>query len=98
MDPQGASLTGANGTFNYLIKLVTDVPETRAMYFRRLRTIMDTYLNGWVRSMPTSLRHQAPVARKWYMSYAQRLHMWAHILNPFVVIDSARQSHPASHI
>ena len=47
------SLMGANGTFNYLIKLITDVPETRAMYFRRLRTIMDTFLNGWVRGRLT---------------------------------------------
>lgn len=34
------SLRGANGTFNYLIKLVMDVPETRAMYLRRLRRYM----------------------------------------------------------
>ena len=27
---------------------VMDVPEMRAMYLRRLRSIMDEFLNGWV--------------------------------------------------
>lgn len=41
-----ASQQGPNGTFNYLIDLVLDVPATRAMYLRRLRTLMDFWLNG----------------------------------------------------
>ena len=39
-------MTGANGTYNYLIDLVLQVPATRAMYLRRLRTLMDTFLQG----------------------------------------------------
>lgn len=59
----GPSLTGSNGTFNYLIKIVTDVPETRAMYLRRLRTIMDSYLNGWVHPFtPSSVAVQCGAA------------------------------------
>jgi hypothetical protein len=45
----GPPIQGANGTFNYLIKLILDVPATRQMYLRRLRSIMDLYLNGYVR-------------------------------------------------
>jgi len=33
---------------------VLDVPETRAMYLRRLRSIMDQFLNGYVQQQFTS--------------------------------------------
>ena len=42
----GATATGASGTYNYLIDLILQVPATRAMYLRRLRTLMDTFLQG----------------------------------------------------
>lgn len=42
----GSTATGASGTYNYLIDLVLQVPATRAMYLRRLRTLMDTFLQG----------------------------------------------------
>lgn len=47
-------IQGANGTFNYLIKLILDVPATRQMYLRRLRSIMDLYLNGYVEDLFTA--------------------------------------------
>ena len=34
---------GPAGTFNYLIDLITQVPSTRQMYMRRLRTLTDEY-------------------------------------------------------
>ena len=40
------SQQGPNGTFNYLIDAVLDVPATRAMYLRRLRSLMDYWLGG----------------------------------------------------
>jgi len=35
---------GAAGTYNFLIDAILSVPATRAMYVRRLRTLMDEYL------------------------------------------------------
>ena len=43
---RGATVTGAAGTFNYLIDAILAVPRTRAMYMRRLRTLMDEFLGG----------------------------------------------------
>lgn len=34
---------GARGTYNFLIDTILSIPETRAMYVRRLRTLMDEY-------------------------------------------------------
>lgn len=42
----GPTPTGAEGTFNYLVDLIMDVPATREMFMRRLRTLMDTFLQG----------------------------------------------------
>jgi hypothetical protein len=39
----GTVPSGASGTFNYLVDLITQVPHTRQMYMRRLRTITDAY-------------------------------------------------------
>lgn len=38
--------SGVNGTYNYLIDAVLSIPTTRAMYVRRLRTLMDEFLAG----------------------------------------------------
>ena len=43
--------SGAAGTFNYLIDLITQVPATRQMYMRRLRTLMDEYFGGKLTSV-----------------------------------------------
>lgn len=42
----GVSLSGDRGTYNHLTDAILDVPETRSMYMRRLRTLMDEFLNG----------------------------------------------------
>ena len=51
----GATATGASGTYNYLIDLILQVPATRAMYLRRLRTLMDTFLQGQLAQVQPSL-------------------------------------------
>ena len=35
---------GARGTYNFLIDAILSIPTTRAMYMRRLRTLMDEFL------------------------------------------------------
>ncbi|KAF5838031.1 coth protein-domain-containing protein [Dunaliella salina] len=40
-----SSLTGAPGTYNHLTDAVLDVPATRAMYLRRLRTLAEIFLS-----------------------------------------------------
>jgi hypothetical protein len=40
----GPTLTGAPGTYNYLIDAIMNIPRTRAMYVRRLRTLMDQFI------------------------------------------------------
>eukprot|EP01025_Chloroclados_australasicus_P040119 TRINITY_DN4178_c0_g2_i1.p1 TRINITY_DN4178_c0_g2~~TRINITY_DN4178_c0_g2_i1.p1 ORF type:complete len:1028 (-),score=127.01 TRINITY_DN4178_c0_g2_i1:2597-5680(-) len=42
----GASLTGAPGTYNHLLDAILDVPWTREMYLRRLRSVVDRFMNG----------------------------------------------------
>ncbi|KAH7617481.1 hypothetical protein NADE_007259 [Nannochloris sp. 'desiccata'] len=42
---KGPTLTGAPGTFNYLIDAILEVPRSRAMYMRRLRTLMDSFIS-----------------------------------------------------
>ncbi|KAK9829605.1 hypothetical protein WJX72_006837 [[Myrmecia] bisecta] len=54
----GSTLTGPNGTFNYLVDLVLTYPRTRSMYMRRLRTLMDTYTNGRLAQMITNAYNQ----------------------------------------
>ena len=41
---KGPPLEGAAGTYNYLIDAILSIPVTRAMYVRRLRTLMDEFL------------------------------------------------------
>eukprot|EP00210_Caulerpa_lentillifera_P006730 g6432.t1 len=41
-----ASVTGAKGTYNHLDDAILDWSVTREMYLRRLRTLMDQFLNG----------------------------------------------------
>lgn len=36
---------GARGTYNFLIDAILSIPTTRAMYMRRLRTLMDEFLS-----------------------------------------------------
>ncbi len=43
---RGASPRGAPGTFNYLVDAILAVPATRAMYLRRLRTLMDEFIGS----------------------------------------------------
>ncbi|QDZ17642.1 spore coat protein CotH [Chloropicon primus] len=43
----------ADGTFNYLYDAVLDVKSTREMYLRRLRTLMDHFMNGRLEQMIT---------------------------------------------
>lgn len=40
----GPTKTGAPGTYNYLIDALLSVPRTRAMYLRRVRTLMDEFV------------------------------------------------------
>ena len=42
----GATPTGPESTFNYLIDAILADPDLRSMYMRRLRSIMDEYTNG----------------------------------------------------
>ncbi|KAK9812205.1 hypothetical protein WJX73_004025 [Symbiochloris irregularis] len=42
----GGTPPGAAGTFNYLVNLIMEVPATRQMFMRRLRTLMDQFLDG----------------------------------------------------
>lgn len=41
---RGPTPSGAQGTFNYLIDAILAVPRTRAMYMRRVRTLMDEFI------------------------------------------------------
>ena len=43
----------ADGTFNYLSDAILDVKSTREMYLRRLRSLMDHFLNGRLEEMIT---------------------------------------------
>jgi len=43
----------ADGTFNYLYDAILDVDLTRQMYLRRLRTLMDFWLNGRIEELVT---------------------------------------------
>ena len=47
----GASPTGPAGTYNHLDDAILDWEETRVMYLRRLRTLMDQFLNGRLESI-----------------------------------------------
>jgi hypothetical protein len=68
---KGATLTGAPGTFNYLIDAILEVPRTRAMYMRRLRTLMDSFMaTGKLQELVTAeynkIREEAKKdAEKW---------------------------------
>jgi hypothetical protein len=42
----GPSPIGAAGTYNHLTDAILDVPRTRAMYLRRLRTLMEKFMRG----------------------------------------------------
>lgn len=42
----GATPTGPQSTFNYLIDALLADPNLRSMYLRRLRSLMDEYTNG----------------------------------------------------
>lgn len=50
-----ASLTGARGTYNHLDDAIFDWPVTREMYVRRLRTLMDQFLNGRLERIITEM-------------------------------------------
>ena len=39
-------INGTAATFNYLIDTILAIPDTRAMYLRRLRTLMDQLTGG----------------------------------------------------
>lgn len=41
---KGPTPTGAPGTFNYLVDAILAVPRTRAMYMRRVRSLMDQFV------------------------------------------------------
>jgi hypothetical protein len=68
---RGASTRGAPGTFNYLVDAVLAVPATRAMYLRRLRTLMDEFiasgrLEAMVKEEGAAVRDEAKKdAAKW---------------------------------
>ncbi len=55
----GATPTGPESTFNYLVDALLAVPDLRSMYLRRLRSIMDEYTNGKLAgvSLTHSLTH-----------------------------------------
>jgi len=67
----GPTVTGAPGTFNYLIDAILEVPRTRAMYVRRLRTLMDSFIStGKIQELVTAeyktVREEAKKdAEKW---------------------------------
>ncbi|KAL4445750.1 hypothetical protein ABPG77_008949 [Micractinium sp. CCAP 211/92] len=55
----GPTTTGAPGTYNYLIDAVLSIPRTRQMYLRRLRTLMDAFINtGRLQSLVTAMYQQ----------------------------------------
>jgi hypothetical protein len=41
---KGPTATGAPGTYNYMVDAILAVPRTRAMYARRVRTLMDAFI------------------------------------------------------
>lgn len=41
-----ASVVGPDGSYNCLYDAILDIPETREMYLRRLRTLVDEWLDG----------------------------------------------------
>lgn len=49
------SLVGAAGSYNHLDDAILDWPVTREMYFRRLRTLMDQFMNGRLEKMITEM-------------------------------------------
>jgi hypothetical protein len=54
----GPTKTGAPGTYNYLIDAILDVPRTRQMYMRRLRTLMDAFmLTGRLQQIITEMHN-----------------------------------------
>ncbi|KAL4425867.1 hypothetical protein ABPG75_009883 [Micractinium tetrahymenae] len=55
----GPTVTGAPGTYNYLIDAILSIPRTRQMYVRRLRTLMDTFVNtGRLQALVTAMYQQ----------------------------------------
>lgn len=51
---KGPTVTGAPGTYNYLVDAIMNIPRTRAMYVRRLRTLMDQFITtGRLQTMVT---------------------------------------------
>ena len=44
-------INGTASTFNYLIDTILAIPDTRAMYLRRLRTLMDQLTGGQLASV-----------------------------------------------
>lgn len=49
------SPVGAAGSYNHLDDAILDWPVTREMYFRRLRTLMDQFLNGRLEKLITEM-------------------------------------------
>jgi hypothetical protein len=47
----GPSPTGVAGTFNHLTDAILDIPRTRSMYLRRLRTLMDRFMHGRIQEI-----------------------------------------------
>lgn len=54
----GRPASGAIGSYNYLADAVLSLPRTRAMYMRRLRTLMDEFTGGRLAGIVTTLHTQ----------------------------------------
>ncbi|KAL4425868.1 hypothetical protein ABPG75_009884 [Micractinium tetrahymenae] len=55
----GPTLTGAPGTYNYLIDAILSIPRTRQMYVRRLRSLMDEFIpTGRLQALVTAMYQQ----------------------------------------
>ncbi len=69
-DPDGSNLgvalpAGAPGTYSHLTDAVLRVSATRAMYMRRLRTLMDVYFKG---GRLRQARGEKPACTMWQVS------------------------------
>ncbi|CAG9462414.1 unnamed protein product [Pedinophyceae sp. YPF-701] len=61
---QGSSPVGPAGTYNHLYDAILDIPWTREMYLRRLRTLMDRWLGGRLQGVLTGIYAHVRYAAK----------------------------------
>ena len=64
----GATPTGPQSTFNYLIDALLADPNLRSMYLRRLRSLMDEYTNGKLAGVCCLFTAVCPCPFQWQVS------------------------------